>query len=104
MELTRWEDEQSVAADRLVHRRRTIALVGVVELIVKGQAGGMAEDSAEYIVCWVAGSIFSRLAQPNPSSHKILPSLATATATDAVLVESRNRLIDARIGAKRSAV
>jgi hypothetical protein len=45
---------------------------------------GFEMDAREYIVCSSAGTLFSRSAQPNPSSQIMDPSLATATAREGV--------------------
>ena len=43
---------------------------------------GLVIEASEYMVCSLAARRFSRSAQPNPSSHKMRPSRATATEMD----------------------
>ena len=59
---------------------------------------GLVTEAMLYAVCAVAGCFCSLSAHPNPSSQRILPSLATATATEGTLPSLRESLICFRTG------
>src|ERR1051326_3259779 len=63
---------------------------------------GLEIEASEKRVLGVAGIIFSRLAQPNPSSQMIFPSLATATASPATPWSFIRRWAASRTGCQRS--
>ena len=63
---------------------------------------GLEIEASEYSVCSVAGTRFSRSAQPKPCSQTIFPSRATATAIDGRLVSTIALLIRSRTGSNGS--
>src|SRR5262245_14027033 len=64
----------------------------------------LVTEAVAYMVCSVAGMRFSRSAQPNPSSQRISPFRATATATDGTTSSTRPARIIARTALKSTAL